>query len=376
MKGITLNTGVLKIKTIYREAQRRMGLENIAALLAFPEVDILYLSGLHSHLADRLSLLIIPVEGKPTMLAPMLEESAYQDLSGEFQLRIWKETDNPYKYLREVLGVCTQPGDRVAVSATMHADVLLGIRKELHDREYISAKPLLSTMRMIKSPEEVEALREAGRRTDAALAALLSAGSLREMTERGLQSRVAMLLEKSGLQPDRPVFITSGPETAHIHHRAGQRKIAAGDALLVDLGGGYQRYISDMTRMVHIGEPDKEFLAVYKVVRDAQQAAIEAVRPGARCQSIDRAARNIIHEAGYGEFFIHRVGHGLGLEGHEAPYLVEGNEAELASDMIFTIEPGIYLPGKFGVRVEDMVRVTANGVERLTQSPRDLVVLE
>jgi D-alanyl-D-alanine dipeptidase len=170
-------------------------------------------------------------------------------------------------------------------------------------------------------------------------------------------------------------IVGSGPNAASPHHGASERRIEHGDAVVLDFGGVADGYCSDITRTVFVGEPSAEQAAVYGIVREAQQAAFEAVRPGVAAQDVDRAARAVIADAGYGERFVHRTGHGIGLEIHEPPYIVEGNATPLAAGMTFSDEPGIYLPGRFGVRIEDQVVVTEDGAERLNEATRDLTVV-
>ncbi|MDP8958368.1 MAG: M24 family metallopeptidase, partial [Actinomycetota bacterium] len=170
-------------------------------------------------------------------------------------------------------------------------------------------------------------------------------------------------------------IVASGPNAASPHHEAGERVMGVGDCLVVDFGGRLGGYCSDTTRTFHLGEPGRQFRAAYSLLQEAQEAAVAAVRPGRSAQSVDRAARSMIEQAGYGEYFVHRTGHGIGLEPHEDPYIVEGNRLELAPGMAFSVEPGIYLPGSFGMRIEDIVVVTSDGVERLNRSRRELAVV-
>jgi Xaa-Pro aminopeptidase len=170
-------------------------------------------------------------------------------------------------------------------------------------------------------------------------------------------------------------LVGSGPNGANPHHEFGERVIEEGDMVVLDFGGIVDGYSSDTTRTVHVGEPTDEERKVHEIVQRAQQAGFEAVRPGVACQEIDRAARRVISDAGYGERFIHRTGHGIGLTAHEPPYLVEGEELPLEAGMCFSIEPGIYLPGEFGVRIEDIVAVTEDGGRRLNTTPRELTIV-
>jgi Xaa-Pro aminopeptidase len=187
--------------------------------------------------------------------------------------------------------------------------------------------------------------------------------------------RLNQLMTERGMAPMFGIC-ASGPNSASPHYNTGERVIEAGDAVIFDWGGELNGYLSDMTRTVVIGEPSDEYRKVYDIVLRANQAAFAAVRPGVPCEDVDRAARDVITDAGYGEHFIHRVGHGLGLDVHEEPYMVSGNTLPLAPGMVFSDEPGIYLDGKFGIRIEDTVVCTKDGAERINSAPRDLVVMD
>jgi D-alanyl-D-alanine dipeptidase len=226
----------------------------------------------------------------------------------------------------------------------------------------------------VKDEDEIARLRAAGRGADAAFA------EVRELAfvgrrEREVAEDLDRLLRANGHERVEFTIVGSGPNSASPHHTAGERTIAAGDAVVMDFGGTVDGYCSDVTRTVFAGEPTEEQRRVYEVVRSAQQAAFEAVRPGAAAQDVDRAARAVIVEAGYGEAFVHRTGHGIGLEVHEPPYIVEGDETTLVEGMTFSDEPGIYLDDRFGVRIEDQVLVTATGAERLNEADRALAVV-
>jgi Xaa-Pro aminopeptidase len=216
---------------------------------------------------------------------------------------------------------------------------------------------------------------EVSRRTDEAWEAFIEGPGLSGLTEREALRRLTELTEERGLHVGWGIC-ASGPHAASPHHHTGERVIQEGDAVIFDWGGTLNGYNSDVTRTVHIGPPSEEFRRVYEVVLAANQATFEAVRPGVPLQHLDRVARGLITDAGYGEAFLHRVGHGLGLEVHEEPYLVEGNELPLAAGMTFSDEPGIYLEGRFGVRIEDTVVCTEEGAMRLNHATRDLVQMD
>jgi Xaa-Pro aminopeptidase len=226
----------------------------------------------------------------------------------------------------------------------------------------------------VKDDEEVELLRTVALAADEAFADLLEL-PFAGRRELDVADVVRERLVERGHETTDFAIVASGPNGASPHHGAGERTIESGDAVVLDFGGTREGYYSDITRTVFVGEPQEEHRAVYEVVRSAQQAAFDAVRPGATAQEVDRAARGVISEAGYGERFVHRTGHGIGLDLHEPPYIVEGNETLLEPGMTFSDEPGIYLPGRFGVRIEDQVVVTTNGAERLNEASRELTVV-
>jgi D-alanyl-D-alanine dipeptidase len=228
---------------------------------------------------------------------------------------------------------------------------------------------------MIKSEQELGHLRRAGALADAAFVELLEV-RFAGRSERSIAEDLNGLLRDQGLLVSGHLpIVASGPNSASPHHLTGEREIHEGDAVVLDFGGTVEKYYADITRTVHVGTPDDDFRGVYAVVRQAQEAGVQAVSPGVEAQEVDTVTRGVIGAAGYADFFIHRTGHGIGLEGHEEPYIVEGNALTLASGMAFSVEPGVYLPGRFGVRIEDIVAVTNDGVERLNQASLELAVV-
>jgi D-alanyl-D-alanine dipeptidase len=228
---------------------------------------------------------------------------------------------------------------------------------------------------MVKGTAEVDLLQRAGHAADAAFAEIRQM-RLAGRTERQVGHELQRLMKGHGLDvAGWDPIVASGPNAASPHYITGDREIREGDALTLDFGGSLEGYQADITRTVHVGAPSAEFRSVYAAVHEAQQAGVAAARPGVPAQTVDRAARQVIAAAGYGEYFVHRTGHGVGLEVHEEPYIVEGNELQLEPGMTFSVEPGIYLPGKFGVRIEDIVALTENASNRLNNAPRDLLVV-
>ena len=232
----------------------------------------------------------------------------------------------------------------------------------------------LPMLRAVKDADEIERLAAAGEAADAALQDIISV-RFEGRPETEVAADLAAFLRKHGHSQVDFTVVGSGPNGANPHHEAGERRIEAGDMVVLDFGGLKDGYGSDTTRTVHVGEPTDEEREVHEIVRRAQQAGFEAVRPGVACQEIDRAARKVIADAGYGERFIHRVGHGIGVTTHEPPYMVEGEERPIEPGMCFSIEPGIYLTDRFGVRIEDIVVATEDGGRRLNNTSHELYIV-
>jgi Xaa-Pro aminopeptidase len=264
---------------------------------------------------------------------------------------------------------------KCAISDAAWASTLLKLQEVFRDSTFVLASPLLRVLRMRKSPREIELIRQAGLRADRAFEELVRL-RFSGRTEREIGSELGDILRNTGLASTSwgPI-VASGPNGASPHHLTGERVIREGDAVVLDFGGALEGYQADISRTVHVGSPSDEFTRTYEVVKAAQQAGVDAVRPGLAAESVDRETRSVIEKAGYGEYFVHRTGHGLGLEAHEEPYIVAGNPLMLEASMVFSIEPGVYLPGEFGVRIEDIVAVTSQGAERMNNATRDLQIV-
>ncbi|GLW08165.1 dipeptidase [Microtetraspora sp. NBRC 13810] len=354
-----------------REATARAG---IGALLLTPGPDLRYVTGYEAHVLERLTCLVVPAEGDAFLMVPRLELAAAEHspasrLGVEFVP--WQETDDPYAQVARRLG----PVAKVGLADRMWAMTSLRFRDALPGTEQVLAGSVLRDLRMRKSPAEAAALREAGAAIDAVHAQV--PGFLRAgRTEREVGRDIADAIIAAGHETVDFVIVGSGPNGASPHHELSDRVIQAGEPVVVDIGGRMPSgYCSDSTRVYSVGEPPAEFAAYYDVLRRAQEAACAAVRPGATCESIDAAAREVIAEAGHGERFFHRTGHGIGLETHEDPYIVAGNAEPLAPGFAFSVEPGIYLAGAHGARIEDIVICTETGGERVNHRPRELVVV-
>jgi Xaa-Pro aminopeptidase len=342
------------------------------ALLVSPSPDLAYLTGYDPMPLERPTLLVLRQDRDPAMLVPELERApaAASPLGEHLELVPWRDGSDPYEAAASLLAGAA----RIAVVDRLWATHLLGLQRALPDAAFSPASSVMGRLRAVKDEHELGALRRAGRAADDTFREVL-AMPFRGRTEQDVARDLADLLVRNGHARADFTIVASGPNAASPHHEPGGRTILPRDAVVMDFGGEIAGYLSDTTRTVVVAEAPDGFAEAYAVVQEAQAAAVDAVRPGREAQEIDRAARTIIDDAGYGERFIHRTGHGIGLELHEPPYMVEGDRTVLEPGMTFSVEPGIYLEGRFGVRIEDIVAVTTDGVERLNRSTRDLQVV-
>lgn len=350
-------------------AQRELAERGLAALVVTVGYDLPYLIGYQAMETERITALVLPADGDPTLVVPELEAAR---VASDVEKIAWGETEDPIGIIAGLIG---EQAGAVAIGDQTWSTFLLALQGRLPDTRFEPAEPLMSELRMIKEPGEVAALRAAGAGVDEVVGRL-AATQFSGRTERELSRLIADMTIESGHQRTGFAIVASGPNGGSPHHEPSDRLIEPGDAVVVDFGGWMDGYGSDTTRTFVVGEPPDGFLEAYEVLNQAQGAAVEAVKPGVAAESIDRVARGIIDEAGYGDLFIHRTGHGIGLDIHEHPYLVEGNTRPLVPGMTFSVEPGIYIPGRWGMRIEDIVAVTDDGVERLNQSDRGLYTVE
>jgi Xaa-Pro aminopeptidase len=340
----------------------------LAGLLLTPGPDLLYFTGYAPvAITERITMLVIPVRGDPTMIVPKLERPDAENASGVAGLQLvdWSDGSDPYEATARLLAGT----GRYAISDSGWAMHLLGLQGRLPETSYVSLTGGLPMLRAVKDAAEVERLAAAAAAADRAYEQILGV-RFAGRRETEVAADLAALLREFGHSQVDFTVVGSGPNGANPHHEIGERVIENGDMVVLDFGGLKYGYGSDTTRTVHVGEPTDEEREVHDLVVRAQQAGFEAVQPGIQCQDVDRAARAVITDAGYGEFFIHRVGHGIGMTTHEPPYMVEGETLPVRPGMCFSIEPGVYLPGRFGVRIEDIVTVTADGVgRRLNETP-------
>lgn len=346
--------------------------EGLTGLLVSPGADLIYLTGHAPPPLERLTLLSLTTGREPVLVVPEVERPAAENAPGMsgVELRQWRDGEDPYAVVAEIL-----PPGRFAISDRTWSVHVLGLQGAAADQRFVATGRVLPLLRAVKDDDELALLRAAAEAADAVFDDLttLDFAGRREVD---IARDIDRLLRSRGHEHVEFTIVGSGPNGASPHHGAGHRTIERGDAVVLDFGGAREGYCSDITRTVFVGEPSDEQREVYGIVRAAQQAAFEAIRPGIRAEQVDRAARGVIARAGYGERFLHRTGHGIGLEAHEPPYIVEGNQAPLEAGMTFSDEPGIYLEGRFGVRIEDQVLVTRAGAERLNEASRDLTVVD
>ena len=367
---------------VYRDRLTRAAGEaesrGLAALLITPSSDYAYLLGYHPPALERLTCLVLPASGSgmPSLVLPRLEAPLARhklgDLADELQLIPWDETDDPAQVVRGLLKGTT---GRVGVQDQMWARFALRLRAALDPIELVEASPSIAALRRVKDQAEIERLRTVASAADSAMGQI-TAETLSGRTEAEVSHRISELLLEAGHDTADFAIVGSGPNAASPHHEPGQRVIQPGDAVVLDIGGTRADYCSDTTRTAFVGEPPADFLVLYEVLREAQSAACEAVAPGVTAETVDRAAREVIEEAGYGERFIHRTGHGIGMETHEEPFIVSGNDEPLQAGHAFSIEPGIYVDGEWGARIEDIVVCTDAGGERLNLSSRELYLVD
>ena len=345
----------------------------LSGLLVTPGPDLLYLTGYRPlAITERLTMLVLSADQEPAMIVPILERPDVEEAPGRSKLTLsdWADGSDPYEAAARML----DSNGSYAISDAAWAMHLIGLQRLLPESEYVSMTDALPTLRAVKEPDELERMTAAGEAADAAFHDILGA-QFAGRTETDIGADLAAALEAHGHSEVDFTVVGSGPNGANPHHDLGERVIEEGDMVVLDFGGIVDGYSSDTARTVHVGDPTDEERNVYEVVREAQQAGCDAVRPGIACQEVDRAARNVIAAAGYGEQFIHRVGHGIGLTSHEPPYMVEGEELLLEPGMCFSVEPGIYLRDRFGVRIEDIVTVTEDGGRRLNNTSRELQIV-
>jgi Xaa-Pro aminopeptidase len=370
--------GVLAASTYRARLERAAAAaaeRGVDVLLITPSPDYTYLLGYAAPALERLTCLVLPAEGAPVLVLPRLEEPLARhrlgDLVEDVELVPWDETDDPMRAVQALVGQAR----RVGVQDQMWARFALRLRAALDPAELVPAGSTMGELRRVKDADEVDRLRAAAAAADRAMLAI-TGERLSGRTEADVSRHIRDLLIGEGHDDAGFAIVASGPNSASPHHEAGSRTIGAGDAIVLDIGGTKSGYASDTSRTAFVGEPPADFASLYSVLREAQAAACAAVRPGVPAAEIDAVARDIITEAGYGEAFLHRTGHGIGMETHEEPYIVASNPEPLVAGNAFSVEPGIYVRDTWGARIEDIVVCTDAGGERLNTSSTELYLVD
>jgi len=351
-------------------ARTLMEEQGIDALLLSVGADLPYLTGYEAMPLERLTMAVIAADEDATLVVPELEVPRVVARPDVVSIRGWAETEDPLDAVADLVG----PRSVLAVGDQTWALFLLGLEERLPHASFRSVTPVTRPLRMRKESGEIEWLARAGAAADRVIGRLHSL-RFSGRSELSLASEIATMLVEEGHETADVVIVASGPNAASPHHEPGPRIMKSGDSVVVDFGGRLGGYCSDTSRTFHIGEPDRAFVAAFDVVYRAQDEAVAAAGPGATAESIDAVARAVIDDAGLGDYFIHRTGHGIGLEIHEHPYLVGGNPTVLEPGMAFSVEPGVYIPGRFGIRIEDIVAIVDDGPRRLNESDRRLAIV-
>ncbi len=378
------------------EARAMLLGEDAAALLVGVGADLQWLTGYAAQPLERLTMLVVPAEGRVTLVVPRLERPAAAASTaaraGVVEIVSWEETEDPFELVAQLLHQAkSRPEIQLGalggawgtlggllLSDRLWASFVLRLQAVLPEAAFGLASSVLSGLREIKDADEIELLRRAAAAADRVVEQI-AAGRLLGRTEADISHEVQERLVAEGHDAAAFAIVASGPNSASPHHEPGGREVRAGEPIVLDIGGQVEGYFSDTTRTLWVsgdaGGPDDEYQRLYTVLQDAQARAAAAVAPGVPCEEIDAAARSTIDAAGFGAAFTHRTGHGIGLDGHEEPYLVAGNDAPLEVGNTFSIEPGIYFEGRYGARIEDIVACAADGPDVLNRVSRDLLVV-
>jgi len=350
----------------------RMAELGVDALLLSVGPDLPYLVGYEAMPLERLTMLVLPRAGDAHLVVPRLEAPRVELRPELFALVEWEETDDP---IARVAGLIPTAARRIAIGDHTWARFVLDLQAARPDCTFVRATEVVAPVRMVKEPDEIAALTRAAHAVDAIAAAMRSV-KFAGRTELDVHRELVERMLAAGHERANFAIVAAGANAASPHHEpTATRTIAEGDLVLCDFGGTMDGYCSDITRMFHVGEPGAEIRDVYAVLVEAQEAGVRAATVGTPCQDVDAASRRVIAAAGYGEQFVHRVGHGIGAEAHEDPYMVAGNARPLEAGHAFSVEPGIYFAGRFGMRLEDIVVATAAGPQRLNDAPRDIAIV-
>ena len=367
------NERILKL----RELQHAAGIDCVAIV---PGANLLYFTGVHYHLSERPIIAIFPADParQPALVVPAFEvgKALHGPFPIEWRTYTYLDGQDPQVMADQAVSDLGLDGATIGVEPTQMRVLESGmLSHNAPAARLVSAADLIKQLRMVKDDDELARMRRAAKVPERVLAEAIRRIKP-GMTEREVAGIfMSVSFEQNPQEPASPPLVQTGHSAAFPHAFAGGRAVTAGDLMVIDFGAVVEDYGSDITRTIAIGEPGAEMKQVYEIVKQANAAGRAAVRPGILAEDVDHAAREVVERAGYGQYFFHRTGHGLGLEGHEAPYMVKGDKTVLAPGMTFTVEPGIYIEGKGGVRIEDDMVVTVDGGESLTSYSRELIVV-
>ena len=367
----TKNASALYVSRLARVRQAMQSQAIDAALLSVGH-DLPYLTGYYAMPLERLTMLVITQDSVAALIVPRLEAPRVTAHDDVFKIVPWGETENPVA----IVATHLRGAKRIAVGDQMWARFLVELMNFVSGATFVRAVDVVGSMRMAKDADEIAALRVAGAAADR-VATQLQAGEIALVgrTEAQVSADISARLIAEGHDVVNFAIVAAGENAASPHHHPGSRMIKQDEIVLCDFGGTMNGYCSDITRCVFVGEPSRKITSAYAVLHAAQAAGVAAGVVGATCESVDAAARKVIDDAGFGDFFIHRTGHGIGMEAHEEPYMVSGNKLPIAAGHAFSVEPGIYLPGKWGMRLEDIIVASDSGPISMNNVNHSLVIL-
>ncbi|MCE2511893.1 MAG: aminopeptidase P family protein [Acidimicrobiia bacterium] len=358
-------------------ARELMAEQGVDVLLLSVGADLPYFCGYEAMPLERLTMLVVPRDGAATLVVPRMEAPRVVERPEVFGMRPWDETEDPVAIVAGLVGAAAV----AAVGDHMWSRFLVDLMAVMPDAVWRRGSKVTAPIRSVKTPDEVERLRAAGAAVDR-IAGRLQRGEIELVgrTEAEVSAELGRQIVAEGHDRVNFAIVAAGANAASPHHEPGPRVIGTGEVVLCDFGGTVVGddgvgYCSDITRCVYTGEPPSEFVELYAVLFEAQSVGVAAAAVGTPAQDVDRAARSVIAAAGYGECFVHRTGHGIGTEAHEDPYIVEGNREPLAAGNAFSVEPGIYVPGRWGARLEDIVAASTAGPDSLNCADHRLAVV-
>ena len=358
-----------------------MRTSKLDAVILNPGPTLTYLTGVHFHLMERPVVLFVAPGQDPVLVLPELELPKLELFPYKVQGVAYGENpsewENAFRKAAQALGLTRSGGKHIGVEPRqLRLLEFSHVKAGAPESEFPDASNVLSALRLKKDKAEVDAMRRAVKIAQDALEATIPLMKI-GMTERELSSELVIQLLKNGSDPEFPFapIVSAGPNSANPHASPTERKLQAGDLLVVDWGAAYDGYISDLTRTFSVGEVEDEYQKIHKIVQESNAAGRAAGKPGVPCADVDKAARDVIEKSGYGKYFTHRTGHGIGMEGHEDPYMRGDNMQLLEPGMAYTVEPGIYLTGRNGVRIEDNIVITETGADCLSDMPREIRVV-